>query len=89
MMAGGGGYCRHYVRIELPKRRNIHKSSCLSPSYSISQTFLLLGGSLGLAVMGGDSCSKGYELESRQRSLDGHFYIFCCKNCDVCLNRQK
>ena len=29
-----------------------------------------MGGSLGLVVMGGDSCSKGREFET----LDGHFF---------------
>ena len=27
----------------------------------------------GLVVMGGDSCSKGREFESRNHILDGHF----------------
>ena len=50
-----------------------------------------LGGSPGLVVMGGDSHSKDGGFESRRRILDGHdiFYIFCCKNCIVCLKRQK
>ena len=30
------------------------------------------GGSPGLVVMGGDSCSKGRGFESRRRILDGH-----------------
>ena len=34
---------------------------------------LCLGGSPGLLVMGGDSCSKGHEIESWHRILDGHF----------------
>ena len=41
-------------------------------------------------VMGGDSCSKDCEFESWHRILDGHFFTyFCCKNCNVCLKRQK
>ena len=35
-----------------------------------------LGASPGLVVMGGDSCSKGREFESRQRTLDGHFFTY-------------
>ena len=40
-----------------------------------------MGGSPGLVVMGGGSCSKGCEFESRLRILDGHFftYIFVVK----------
>ena len=49
------------------------------------------GGSPGLVVMGGDSCSKGCEFESRHHILDGHFftYIFVVKICNVCLKRRK
>ena len=32
-----------------------------------------LGGSSGLVVMGGDSCTKGLELKSQYHILDGHF----------------
>ena len=32
----------------------------------------IMGGSPGLVVMGGDSCSKGRGFESRRRILDGH-----------------
>ena len=39
------------------------------------------GGSPGLVVMGGDSCSKGHEFESWHRILDGHFsHLFVVKN---------
>ena len=31
-----------------------------------------LGGSPGLMVMGGDSCSKGCDFESWRQILDGH-----------------
>ena len=44
----------------------------------------------GLAVMGGDSRSKGRWFESRRRILDGHEFFFaliCCKNCIVCMKR--
>ena len=41
-------------------------------------------------VMGRDSCSKGREFQSLHHILDGHFFTFiCCKNCNVCLKRQK
>ena len=51
---------------------------------------LLQGGSPGLVVMGGDSCSKGRQFESRHRILDGHFFTFVCwKNWNVCLKRRK
>ena len=36
------------------------------------------GGRPGLVVMGGDSCSKGSEFESRHRILNGHFFTFTC-----------
>ena len=36
----------------------------------------VLGGSPGLVVMGGDSCSKGCEFESRDRILDGHYFTY-------------
>ena len=49
-----------------------------------------MGGSSGLVVMGGDSCSKGCEFESQHHLLDGHFFTYiCCKNCNVCLKRLK
>ena len=49
------------------------------------------GGNPGLAVMGGDSCSKDCGFESWLCILDGHFFTYsCCKNCnDVCLKRPK
>ena len=34
-----------------------------------------MGGSPGLVFMGGDSCSKGLEFESRHHILDEHFFI--------------
>ena len=52
-----------------------------------------LGGSPGLLVMGGGSCSKGRGFESGHRIPDGHDIfscMICCKNCnDVCLKRPK
>ena len=51
-----------------------------------------MGGSPGLVVTGGDSCSKGGGFESRHHILDGHdifFILICCKNCIVCLKRPK
>ena len=50
-----------------------------------------MGGSPGLVVMGGDSCSKGHEFKSRHRILDAHFshrYVFEVKFV-MCLKRQK
>ena len=38
-----------------------------------SNLFWAVGGSPGLVVMGGDSCSKGLEFESWHCILDGHF----------------
>ena len=39
-------------------------------------TSVLQGGSPGLVVMGGDSCSKGRVFESRHHILDRHFHIY-------------
>ena len=40
-----------------------------------------LGGSPGLVVMGGNSCSKGCGFKSQHRILDGHFsHYFVVKN---------
>ena len=50
------------------------------------------GGSPGLVVMGGDSCSEGCGYKSRCRTLDGHdifSHRFIVKNCIVCLKRLK
>ena len=36
------------------------------------------------------SGSKGRKFESWHRIVDGHFFAYvCCKNCNVCLKRQK
>ena len=49
-----------------------------------------MGGSPGLVVMGGDSCSEGRGFESRYHIQDGHFsHIFVLKVCNVCLKRPK
>ena len=41
-------------------------------------------------VMGRGSRSKGCRFESRHGILDGHFFTYyCCKNCNVCLNKRK
>ena len=49
-----------------------------------------VGGSPGLMVMGGDSCSKGREFESWHRIPTGWTFFrisICCKNCNVCYER--
>ena len=49
-----------------------------------------MGRNPGLEVMGGDSCSKGRDFESRRHILDGHFFTFICsKNCNVCLKLKR
>ena len=41
-------------------------------------------------VMGRDSRYEGCGFESWHRILDGNFFTYnCCKNCYVCLKRQK
>ena len=35
-----------------------------------------MGGSPGLVVMGGGSCSEGRGFESQHHILDGHFHIY-------------
>ena len=71
---------------------------CLVIFYSFGQIVILvwlewvcLGGSPGLVVMGGDSCSESRGFESRHCILDGHVFTYiCCKNCnEVCLKRPK
>ena len=37
---------------------------------------LVLGGSLGLVVMGVDSCSEGRGYESQYCILDGHIHVY-------------
>ena len=36
---------------------------------------LIWGGSPGLVVIGGDSCSKGHVFESQHHILDGHLFV--------------
>ena len=50
-----------------------------------------MGGSPGLVVLGGVSCSKGHEFESLHCILDGHFftYLFVLKFYNVCLRGTK
>ena len=44
------------------------------------QVGLKVGGSPGLVVMGGDSCSEGCGFESQHRILDGHVsHLFVIK----------
>ena len=41
---------------------------------------LWVGGSPGLVVMRGDSCSEGCGFESQHRILNGHFFtLICCQ----------
>ena len=48
---------------------------------SITKSFTTLGGSPGLVVMGGDSCSEGRGFESQHHILDGHVsHLFVVKN---------
>ena len=48
--------------------------------FCIIQTIQLLGGSPGLVVMGGDSCTKGCGFKSCHCILDGHIsQIFVVK----------
>ena len=40
----------------------------------------MVGGSPGLLVLGGDSCSEGREFKSKHRIMDGHFsHMFVVK----------
>ena len=50
-----------------------------------------LGGSPGLVVMVGHSCSKGVGLNPGAIYwMDITFFTYiCCKNCNVCLKRRK
>ena len=52
---------------------------------------LVMGGSPGLVVTGGDSSAIGRGFESRHHILDGHdfFTLISYKNCIVCLKRPK
>ena len=49
-----------------------------------------MGGSPGLVVMGGDSCSEGRGFESQCCILDGHFsHQFVVKLYYVCLKKTE
>ena len=55
-------------------------------SWTAVQKIDSMGGGPGQVVMGGDSCSKGCEFESRHCILDGHLFTFiCCKNYNLCV----
>ena len=44
----------------------------------VVQTFGIMGGSPGLVVMGGDTCSEGRGFESKHHILYGPFFTFFC-----------
>ena len=49
---------------------------------------IVFGGSPGLVVMRGDSCSDGCGFKSQLSLLDGHLFTYICfQNCNVCLKR--
>ena len=57
-----------------------HVPSIHSRFHTLSNKGPTLGGSTGLVVMGGDSCSEGRGFESWHHILDGHFsHIFGVK----------
>ena len=47
------------------------------------------GGSPGLVVMGGDSCSNGCEFESWHHILDGHFFTYFVVKIVMCALKDK
>ena len=50
------------------------------PKWKKSPNLVTLGGSPGLVVMGGDSCTEGCGFESQHCILAGHFFtLICCK----------
>ena len=51
-----------------------------------SKIFIAKGGSLGLVVMGDDSCLRGCGFKSWCWTF---LAMNCCKNCIVCLKRSK
>ena len=80
-----------YLRRNKLKGKFIFPKGCFSRTHNITR-LVQWGGSPGLVVMGGDSCSKGPEFESRHHILNGHdiFTFICCKKCnDLCLKRRK
>ena len=57
-----------------------HNQRLSNPFHETRNRFKQIGGSPGLVVMGGDSCSKCREFESHHRILDRHFshaYLLC------------
>ena len=58
-----------FVKISL----ELNQLQLLEGDLGRGQNCKTLGGTPGLVVMGGDSCSKGCEFESRHCILDGHF----------------
>ena len=70
-------YCKLYFERTKIKRKTNNVTSRRQRKEQRKRT---VGGSLGLVVMGGDSCSKGCEFESRHRILDGYFsHLFVVK----------
>ena len=64
----------------LERKQNIHSELATLVNHLDNIIFGMMGGSPGLVVMGGDSCSKGRGFESQHRILDRHFFTFiCCK----------
>ena len=60
---------KHILHPILPIRKNW-----------IGKKSIGIGGSPGIVVMGGDSCSEGHGLESQHHILDGHFsHLFVVK----------
>ena len=58
------------------KPGDLFETYLLEKIENIVNNLLLLGGSPGLVVMGGDSCSEGRGFKSRHCILDGHlFYV--------------
>ena len=56
-----------------PLKNRGQKMSVLLSTAEVKRPRYYNGGSPGLVVMGGDSCSKGHEFESQHHILDGHF----------------
>ena len=62
------------------KQSNLHIGCVLCSTseldFTMHKQFMALGGRPGLVVMGGGSCSKGCEFESRHHIQDGHFFTY-------------
>ena len=65
---------KHIVTIHWYKLSigTLHKLSVRTLGYYGNQTMVSMGGSPGLVVIGGDSCSEGHGFEFRRHILDGH-----------------